>query len=48
MENTNCCNYNKMIDCTEHKCSNCGWNPDVAAERIREWKKNRESNEENK
>lgn len=48
MENMNCCIYNKMIDCTERKCNMCGWNPKVSAERVREWKKNRDSNNENK
>lgn len=47
MENMNCCTFNKMIDCTERKkCNQCGWNPKVAAERLREWKKNRELDKE--
>lgn len=34
----NCC-FNKAIDCAEHgrKCGCCGWNPDVAVERVKEW-----------
>lgn len=35
--NNGCCEYNRMIDCTENKCNECGWNPKVAAERIKEW-----------
>ena len=27
------CPYNVAIDCYEHKCNSCGWNPRVAKER---------------
>lgn len=45
----NCC-FNKSIDCTENerKCNCCGWNPDVAKERIKEWKINNKINSTNK
>lgn len=36
MEN-NYCKFNKRIDCMECKCNSCGWNPDVARERIKAW-----------
>ena len=35
------CKFNKMIDCMEHKCDKCGWNPEVARERIKEWERER-------
>ena len=27
------CTYNKEIKCEIHKCSTCGWNPEVAQKR---------------
>lgn len=37
-----CCYFNKMIDCEKKdKCNHCGWNPDVAAERIEKWSEGR-------
>ena len=27
------CIYNEGVDCQEHKCGNCGWNPKVAKAR---------------
>lgn len=37
MVNT-CCQFNKGVDCIDcGKCWNCGWNPEVARERIIEW-----------
>ena len=35
IENNNevtCC-FNVHVDCKEHECKNCGWNPVVAKER---------------
>lgn len=33
------CKFNHSVDCFEcADCHNCGWNPDVAAERIEKWK----------
>lgn len=23
------CKYNMAVSCTDHKCENCGWNPEV-------------------
>jgi hypothetical protein len=40
MNNNNICKLNKAVDCTEQKCENCGWNPDVAEKRIDELVKN--------
>ena len=34
------CEHNKMIDCDEKKCGNCGWNPVVKIKRVNDWKKN--------
>lgn len=31
-----CC-FNRMVDCAKHECCNCGWNPEVARERIEDW-----------
>lgn len=28
-----CCIHNKEIQCFAHKCSNCGWNPNVETRR---------------
>ena len=42
-----CCVFNKPIDCNDHKCDNCGWNPEVAAKRIAKWKKNVTKKNEN-
>ena len=47
MENM-CCQFNKCVDCIDHnKCWKCGWNPEVARERVREWeiKRRLESND---
>lgn len=36
---------NKGIECFEHErnCENCGWNPEIHAKRVKEWKiKNKE------
>ena len=43
------CVYNSMINCDKHdKCDRCGFNPDVAKERIREWRAKQILEEENK
>lgn len=37
-----CCQFNKCVDCMEQdKCWKCGWNPEVARERIKEWERQR-------
>ena len=28
------CNYNEGVKCTRQSCAGCGWNPDVAKERM--------------
>lgn len=41
VENSIYCRFNNGVDCTdcsEYNCNHCGWNPDVAAERVKEWK----------
>lgn len=35
------CKYNKMIDCKNHQCWNCGWNPAVAEKRVQRWLRSR-------
>ena len=40
MENNGHCKFNRMVDCSNHECFNCGWNPDIMQERVNEWKKN--------
>ena len=45
------CPFTKNIDCAENnkrKCENCGWNPDVAKERIRDWRAKQILEAENK
>lgn len=35
------CRYNPELECKDTaKCGTCGWNPEVAQRRIREWKEN--------
>lgn len=31
------CRFNKMVDCDSRTCNYCGWNPEVAEIRLREW-----------
>ena len=28
------CIYNEGVECSRHKCRNCGWNPDVTKKRM--------------
>ena len=28
------CIYNKRVECDDHKCDRCGWNPTVVEERM--------------
>lgn len=38
VEYESCCCFNDGVSCSDYKCgncSNCGWNPYVAAERIK-------------
>lgn len=39
--NKHCC-FNEMVDCSVHKCGKCGWNPDIAAKRVKNWENRRE------
>lgn len=48
MSNNGLCSYNKAIDCMENKCNRCGWNPEVAKERIKDWEINRRAEKNNK
>lgn len=38
MKETLICCHNHMIDCSNHKCEKCGWNPEVNADRIERMK----------
>ena len=42
MENKTCC-FNTGVDCDNYKCGKCGWNPEVAAERIKNIKAKRQA-----
>ena len=33
-ETENLCPYNREVDCARHRCDRCGWNPEVAKERL--------------
>lgn len=35
------CLYNKEVDCDSAKCDKCGWNPVVAARRIKNYMEDR-------
>ena len=43
-DNRHQCVFNKMVDCSEHICQNCGWKPEVAAQRLQEWADKRAGN----
>lgn len=38
VEYTNSCCFNKGVDCGNHECDDCGWNPEVNAKRVKEIK----------
>lgn len=35
------CLLNPMVNCCERRCQDCGWNPEVKAQRIAAWLRNR-------
>lgn len=41
------CPWNAQVDCSDRKCSKCGWNPDVAVRRIEEYKARKLAEEAN-
>ena len=42
-ENNNDCYFNSGVECNEHKCGVCGWNPKVSERRIKDIKQSRQN-----
>lgn len=40
-EKRHTCRFNKMVDCESRMCWQCGWNPNVASIRIKDWLRRR-------
>ena len=35
MDKEQICIHNKEVNCSKHKCENCGWNPTVTEKRLK-------------